>query len=68
MSALLSKAKPTARQQQVTKDRSLSDQYKPTVVMFLNWRDDSTPKFNKHTILTQNKLYTIKPIEIVRWM
>ena len=68
MAALPSKAKPTARQQQVTKDRSLSNQYKPTVVMFLNWRDDPTPKFNKHMILTQNKLYTIKPKEIVCWI
>ena len=65
---LPAKEKPTAWQQQVTKDKSLSDQYKLTVVMFLNWRDDPTPKFNTHMILTQNKLYTIKPEEIVSWM
>ena len=68
MAILPAKAKPTAWQQQVTKDKSLSDQYKPTVVMFLNWRDDPTPKYNKHMILTQTKLYTIKPDEISCWM
>ena len=68
MAALPSKAKPIACQQQVTKDKSLSDQYKPTVVMFLNWRDNPTPKYNKHMISTQNKLYTIKSEKIVQYM
>ena len=36
--------------------------------MFLNWRDDPTPKYNKHMILTQTKFYTIKPEQIVQYM
>ena len=59
---------PANRNERVTKDLSLSEQYKPTLVMFFNWRDNPSPQWNKHSVFTQDRLYTIKPGEIVRFM
>ena len=36
--------------------------------MFFNWGDDSTPKYTKHMIFTEERKYTILPEHIVRYM
>ena len=44
---------PTTLNQRLTKDLLLSD------VMFFNLCDNPTPKYNKLTIFTETKLYTV---------
>ena len=63
-----SRVPPVGRNQQPTKELSLSEQYKPTLVMFFNWRDNPSPQFNKHSIFTEERLYTVKPHKLVRFM
>ena len=55
---------PNARQKEVTKEKSLIDQYKPTLMMFFNWRDDLIRKYNNHMSFVNNRLYSVKPEQI----
>ena len=36
--------------------------------MFFNWRDDPSPKYTKTMIFTEERLYTIRPEQIVQYM